>query len=190
MKRKDMTIDRRELMKAVAAGAIVATIDGQTRLLKASEARAQGLPFKTLSNQEARTLEAFGDILLPGAAEAGIAHYVDHHLTVPPADSFLMIRYLDVPPPYGPFYKACLSALRGYAVAEYKLPFDKLEPKDASTLVARISRENPASWQGPPAPLFYFSARSDAVDVYYGTMEGFEKLGIPYMAHIEPESRW
>jgi hypothetical protein len=32
--------------------------------------------------------------------------------------------------------------------------------------------------------------RADAVDVVYGTMEGYEALGIPYMAHIAPDKRW
>jgi len=26
--------------------------------------------------------------------------------------------------------------------------------------------------------------------VVYGTMEGYEALGIPYMPHIAPEKRW
>ncbi len=45
-------------------------------------------------------------------------------------------------------------------------------------------------WQGPPGPFVYLVTRSDAVDVVYGTMEGYESLGIPYMAHIVPERRW
>ena len=45
-------------------------------------------------------------------------------------------------------------------------------------------------WQGPPGAFVYLVTRSDAVDVVYGTMEGYESLGIPYMAHIVPERRW
>ena len=45
-------------------------------------------------------------------------------------------------------------------------------------------------WQGPPAPFVYLITRSDAVDVVFGTMEGYASLGIPYMAHIPPERRW
>jgi len=26
--------------------------------------------------------------------------------------------------------------------------------------------------------------------VVYGTMEGYESLGVPYMPHIAPEKRW
>jgi hypothetical protein len=35
----------------------------------------------------------------------------------------------------------------------------------------------------------YFVLRSDAVDVVYGTMEGYESLGVPYMPHIVPDKR-
>jgi hypothetical protein len=45
-------------------------------------------------------------------------------------------------------------------------------------------------WQGPPGPFVYVVLRSDAVDVVYATMDGYAGLGIPYMAHIEPEKRW
>jgi hypothetical protein len=45
-------------------------------------------------------------------------------------------------------------------------------------------------WQGPPPGFVYFVLRSDAVDVVYGTMDGYESLGVPYMPHIAPDKRW
>ena len=39
-------------------------------------------------------------------------------------------------------------------------------------------------------PMAYAVLRADAVDVVYGTMEGYQALGIPYMAHIAPDRRW
>ena len=45
-------------------------------------------------------------------------------------------------------------------------------------------------WQGPQGSLVYFVLRSDAVDVVYGTMEGYAQLGVPYQPHIAPEKRW
>jgi len=45
-------------------------------------------------------------------------------------------------------------------------------------------------WQGPPQGFVYFVLRSDAVDVVYGTVEGYEALGVPYQAHIMPLKRW
>jgi hypothetical protein len=46
------------------------------------------------------------------------------------------------------------------------------------------------SWQGPAGGFVYFLLRSDAVDVVYGTVEGYAALGIPYMPHIAPTKRW
>jgi len=37
---------------------------------------------------------------------------------------------------------------------------------------------------------FTAKARADGVDVVYGTVEGFERLGVPYMPHILPTARW
>ena len=45
-------------------------------------------------------------------------------------------------------------------------------------------------WQGPAGPFVYLVLRSDAVDVVYGTMDGYAALGIPYMPHIAPSKRW
>lgn len=44
-------------------------------------------------------------------------------------------------------------------------------------------------WQGPGGSSVYLVLRSDAVDVVYGTMDGYEALGIPYMPHIAPVRR-
>ncbi len=45
-------------------------------------------------------------------------------------------------------------------------------------------------WTGPGGSFVYTILRTDAVDVVYGTMEGYAALGIPYQAHIVPERRW
>ena len=44
--------------------------------------------------------------------------------------------------------------------------------------------------QGPASPFVFGVLRSDAVDVVYGTMEGYAALGIPYMPHIAPTQKW
>ena len=46
------------------------------------------------------------------------------------------------------------------------------------------------AWTTPTPNLFYFVSRSDAVDVVYGTIKGFHKLDIPYLAHIRPSTPW
>lgn len=166
--------------------------DGVVEERTASQARAEGFPYRTLVADEVRTLEALGDVLLPGAKEAGVAHFVDHHLSVPAAESLLMIRYMDVPPPYAGFYQAGLAALDTLARARHRQPFARLPAAYATDLAREISTlgPGPTGWRGPPASLFYFVTRSDAVDVVYGTQEGFAKLGVPYMAHLVPDPKW
>ena len=46
-------------------------------------------------------------------------------------------------------------------------------------------------WQDPlPGGFVYVVLRNDAIDVVYGTMEGYAALGVPYMPHIAPTKRW
>ena len=107
-----------------------------------------------------------------------------------PADCLLLVRYLDVPPPYLDVYRPALAALDTVSQSAHRKSFSALDEQAAINLVRTMSETNPEGWQGPPAPLFYFALRSDAVDVVYGTEEGFERLGIPYMAHIRPTAKW
>lgn len=185
-----MNIDRRQFVQRAALGALAFQAGATQLLLTPREARARALEFRVLAPAEVRALEALGETLLPGAREAGLAHFVDQQLAARPEDCLLLLRYLDVPPPYADFYRAVLAALDGAARAAHGKPFAELEAAQAEDFVARMGRENPPGWQGPPAPLAYFALRSDAVDVVYGTVEGFEKLGVPYMPHIPPASRW
>lgn len=185
--------ERRMMLKAAAAGGGVAglgliawQVAGRTEWLSPRDAKARGAPLKALTPEEAATLEAFGEVLLPGARAAGIAAFVDHHLSVEPANALLTLRYLDVPPPYAPFYKDGLSALDSFAGGR----FADLAPDKAAALVKSIAFAVPAGWRGPPSPLLYFAVRADAVDVVYGTEEGFAKLDVPYMAHVAPPSKW
>jgi hypothetical protein len=187
-----MDSSRRALIAGSAAGLglLPFLLGGCTELMTPEEARARKVPLRSLSEGEARTLERFGDVLLPGAEAAGIAHFVDHHLSVPAPDSLLMLRYLDVPPPYAGFYKAGLGALDAHAASRFGKAFAALEEAQATTIVGDIIKAQPAGWQGPPAPFFTFLVRSDAVDVVYGTREGLTKLGLPVMAHLDPEREW
>jgi hypothetical protein len=84
----------------------------------------------------------------PGARQAGISHFIDQQISIPPEEALLEARILNVRPPYANFYRAALGAV------------------------------------------VYLILRSDAVDVVYGTMDGYANLGIPYMPHIAPSKRW
>ena len=158
--------------------------------LTPEEARQQEIPFQVLQLDQVRILEAFGEVLLPGSAAAGLAHFIDHQLNAAPADQMLMIKFLGVNPPFTPFYKQGLAALNDTAKSVHGVPFIELSPDQKVALTGQIAQANPDGWAGPPAPLFYFVLRNDAVDVFYGTKQGIERLGFPYMAHIEPPSRW
>jgi len=177
-----MTMSRRSVLGAGLGGALA--------LLTPRRARATGVPLRRLSTGEASVLEALGERLVPGAAAAGIAHYVDQQLAAPVGEALLMIRYLGVNPPYEPFYHAGLAALDALARTSHRKSFADLEPTAADALVSQIAKGSPKGWGGPPANFFYFVVRADAVDVVYGVKPGFAKLDVPYMAHIEPPARW
>ena len=185
-----MTIDRRRFVSEAGLGLLAFQVGGATVLLRPREARAESIPYRVLSATEVATVESLGDSLLPGAAEAGLAHYLDQQLAADATDSLLMIRYLDWPAPYAAFYKPCLAAVDVTARARHGKSFHELTPPECDATIGLLQKANPDGWQGPPAPLFYFVLRSDAVDVVYGTPEGFEKLGIPYMQHIMPPRKW
>ena len=191
-----MTIDRRSFLKSVGLGISVMSLTGVSLLLTPAEAKAKQLPFKMLSPEEASLLEAFADELVPGASKAGVAYFIDEQLIKPVADSLLMVRYLQVEPPYVNFYKGALAAFNGYCQNSYQKPFTELTKEQKKKAIGSLYKmgprgpEKPPGWQGPPAFLVYLSLRADAVDVVYGTQEGFKKLDIPYLAHIEPEQKW
>jgi hypothetical protein len=166
--------------------------DGRIVSRTPAQARADSFAYSTLTDEEVVTLEALGELLAPGAREAGIAPFVDHHLSKPAADSLLMIRYLDVPAPYTDFYRAGLHALDDLARRRGDRPFAGLPTSAAAGLVRELSAPGPEprGWAGPPGSLFYFAIRADAVDVVYGIEGGFAALGLPYQAHLLPERSW
>ena len=108
----DHIMKRRDFMRGAALGALAFTVGGAQVLLTAREARAQGVPFRLLKADEAETLEALGETLLPGARAAGIAHFVDQQLSVPPEEALLEARILNVKPPYANFYRAAIGAIQ------------------------------------------------------------------------------
>src|SRR5712671_1442551 len=183
-------IERRDFMKGAATGALAFTVGGVEVFLTTREARAQNVPFRLLKAGEAETLEALGETLLPGARAAGIAHFIDQQLSVPPEEALLEARILNVKPPYANFYRAAIGAVDRASQAREGRRFAQLKSMEQRELVDLMRQNKLDGWQGPPGPFVYLVTRSDAVDVVYGTVEGYESLGIPYMAHIVPERRW
>jgi hypothetical protein len=181
-------LDRRGVIKGGAAGALLLSF-GSAGLLSPAEACDRDLPFTTLKPDEAVTLAALGEVLLPGAAKAGIAYFVDHQLGVPASESLLIARYFNILPPYAPFYQAGIASLNQSALSQFKLPFSQLPQARAEALTADLRDNKLTGWDIPP-PLFYTLVRSDALDVVCGDEAGFTRLGIPYMAHIKPPEKW
>lgn len=183
-------VTRRDVLKTGAGAAAIYLVDGFEHWLTPAAARAANAALTALTPAEAAIAEAFADAMVPGAKAGGIAHYLDRQLTVPAEESFLMLRYFDWPPPYLDFYRGSFAALDAYARSAHgagaaELPADKL-----LSVAGAIGATVPDGWGGPPAPLFYFTFRADAIDVVYGTQEGIEGLGMPYVPHIVPPRKW
>lgn len=181
---------RRRFLEATLGTGFAFTVAGVERVLTPAAARTAGAGFGILTPAEVATLERLGEVLVPGAAEAGIAHFVDAQLRGP-AEAFLgTLRYVDWPAPFEGFYREALAAIEAHATTRLGEPFSSVSPEDATLIVQGIATAQPDGWTGPPAPLVYFVLRSDAVDVVYGTPAGFARLDVPYLAHIPPGEGW
>jgi len=181
-------LSRRDLLERMGTGLVALAVTTACGDMTPREARSRRLALRHFDDSEARTLEALGDTLLPGAGEAGIAHFVDDQLAR--EHPMLLLKYLDYVGSYVEFYQQGLRSLNLLSAERFAESFEEITEAQRTELVREISAGNPASWSGPPAPLFYFATRSDAVDVFYGTPEGLAELALPYMAHIAPPQQW
>lgn len=185
-----MSLSRRRFLGQAGAGLLTFTVAGCERELTPAEARRRQLPLAVLSPVEAAAVASLCEALVPGSEQAGIIHYLDHQLAAKADQCMLMIKYLGVPAPYIGFYRGGLAAAEEASEALYSSSIAGLDAAQAAQLVGRIATGEPDGWVGPPAGFFYFVLRSDAVDVVYGTPQGFESLGVPFNPHIAPPSRW
>ena len=183
-------IERRAFMRGAGIGALAFTVGGAEVLLSPGAARAQGVPFRLLNGHEGETIEALGETLVPGARHAGVAHFIDQQISVPAEEALLQARIFNVRPPFANFYRAALGAIDRASDKLYGRKFAQLTTNDERDFVNLMRQNKIDGWQGPPGGFVYLLLRSDAVDVVYGTVEGYETLGIPYMAHIAPDKRW
>jgi hypothetical protein len=181
-------IERRAFVQG--AGALAFVVGGAEVLLTPGEARAQGVALRTLKPDEAETIEALGETLVPDARKAGIANFIDQQISIPAEEALLEARILNVRPPYANFYRAAIGAIDRASQARGGKRFAQLDAAAQHEFVDLMRQNKIEGWQGPPGPFVYLVMRSDAVDVVYGTMAGYEALGIPYMPHIAPTKRW
>lgn len=183
-------MERRVFLKGAGMGMLAFTVGGADVLMTPGQARGQGVPFRLLKAHEAETIEALGETLVPGAQRAGIAHFVDQQVSVSPGEALLEARQLNVKPPFVNFYRAAIGAVDKAAEARSGRRFAALSTTEQRDFVDAMRQNKIDGWQGPAGGFVYLILRSDAVDVVYGTMEGYESLGVPYMPHIAPEKRW
>jgi Gluconate 2-dehydrogenase subunit 3 len=184
-------IKRRDFVTGATLGALAFTIGGVEVLLTPREAYAQGVPLRTLKAEEADTIEALCETLVPDARRAGIANFIDQQLSVPAEEALLEARILNVRPPYANFYRAAIGAIDRASRAQHGgRRFAQLSDSEQRTFVDNMRQNKIEGWEGPAGSFVYLLLRSDAIDVVYGTMEGYAGLGIPYMPHIAPTKRW
>jgi len=177
-----MTADttRRQLL---AGGAALGwfCINGSWLQATPAQAQADGFAPQHLSVAQCSAMNVIADALVPGAHVAGIAAYIDSQLSAK-NDSLLLVKYLGVPTTaqsgfYRPALDSCIRLLAA----------DGMTPQLALTA---MGEDAVSDWQGPPASFFSFVLRADALDVVYGTEQGFARLDIPYRAHITPKKPW
>ena len=172
-------LSRRHLLaRGTAAGFFV--VAGECLWLTPQEAEARVFEPQILSPQQCKALSTLGDALVPGAAAAGLSAYIDLQLQAGD-ESLLIGKYLgvDTSAQTG-FYRAAADNVMSLADESISM----------HTFASSMATDAVSGWAGPPASYVLFVLRADALDVTYGTPEGFEKLGIPYMAQIKPDRPW
>lgn len=185
-----MQHDRRKFLKSSGI-ALSVIVGGEILRVSPRSAQAAALPYQFLTEKEVATLQGLAEAIVPGAHEAGVSHYIDKQLGGSAEDCLLMLKYLGVPfTDFGGFYRAGLHSADRLARLRFSLPWPALSVEQGQSLLAEMNESTEIKWTGPPAPFFFFVLRADASDVVYGTEQGFDRIGMPYMAHIEPVQTW
>src|SRR3954469_21992280 len=128
-------IGRRGFVKGATAGALAFAVGGVEVIMTAHEARARGVPFRLLDAHQGETLEALGETLVPQAREAGIAHFIDQQLSVPPGESLLQARIFSFRPPFADFYRGAIVAIDAGSNKMFGRDFARLKPDEQRTFV-------------------------------------------------------
>ena len=142
-----MTLTRRKFIQQ--SGLTLAfSVAGVEMLLTPAQAYAKAVPFKVLSAEEVSILEAVAEILLPDAAEAGVAHFVDQQLSIDPNDSLLILKYFDFPPPYADFYHGALQGLDQLSRSLFGARVNELDQEQGVKLIESIRDNRAENWTG------------------------------------------
>ena len=176
-----MGLSRRNFL--AGGGTALGTFFIGGRWVAATPANARDLGFtpQVLSAAQCEALEIVGDALVPGALKAGLAPFIDSQLALA-SGSKLIAKYLGVNPlDQRGFYSAIADSL----ITNLAIP-----DSEPGQLINSMATDAVKDWTGPPASYAFIVLRADALDVTYGTPDGFAALDIPYAAHIQPELYW
>ncbi len=185
-----MHYDRRGFLKTSGI-ALSVLVGGELLVMSPAGAFAAGADYQVFTPDQVTTLEVLAETMVPGARRAGVAHYIDKQLAAGPKDSLLMLKYLGVPVSgHANFYQSALASAAQFSAARFDTTGFALTAAQRADLVQAIAGDAVSQWQGPPASFFFFVLRADACDVVYGTEAGFEKIDMPYLAHIRPPHEW
>src|SRR5258708_33429575 len=143
-------MERRTFMKGAGLGALAFTVGGKELLLTPGEARAQGVPLRTLKPEDAATIEAMGETLVPDARKAGIANFIDQQISIPAEEALLEARILNVKPPYANFYRAAIGAIDRTSAARGGKRFALLDAAAQHEFIDLMQQNNIQGCHGPP----------------------------------------
>jgi len=181
---------RREFVLESVSGALVLGLGGT--LAPAGRACAGGAPpdqLRVLGRDEAALYDAWCEVLVPGAAKAGVSRYLDQQLAAPHPDTLLLLRVL-ANPPLDAFYRGGIAGIDEESMARFGESFLALPDPKRRAVIDAAATTSTIAWTEPDPSFFYFVSRADAVDVVWGTLRGFQELRVPYLAHIRPREPW
>src|SRR5204862_4174770 len=137
-------------IKGAALGALAFTVEGAQVLLTPRAARAQAVPFRTLTAEQVEALETVGETIVPTARQAGISHFVDQQLSIPAEEALLEARILNVRPFFANFYRAALGAVdRASQARGNGRCFAQLNESERREFVDAMRQNKIDGWQGP-----------------------------------------
>ena len=103
-------MERRVFLQGAGMGVLAFTVGGASVMMTPRDARAQGVPFRLLKAHEAGTIEAVGETLVPGARQAGVAHFIDQQVC--PRDAAINTG-------------TCLPSIHGVGLSAVGFSFDR-----------------------------------------------------------------
>ena len=185
-------MERRAFMKGAAGGALAFTVGGDRSLAHAGGGTGAGCAVPDVDRPRRRprsrrwARRSFPARAKPASPISSISRSRfrrKRHCSKRASSTFAR--------PIANFYRAAIAAVDNASQAlNSGRKFAQLVRGRAARFRRRMRQNKVEGWQGPGGSFVYLLLRSDAVDVVYGTMEGYEALGIPYMPHIAPDKRW